>query len=188
MANVSIGNTDSGISGKTVALIGSANSGDLLFTDAAYDIGKSGATRARDLFLSRNAVIGGNLSVGGTLGVTGATTLGAAVAVSAGQVTIPSGTVGAPALGVGDTDVGLYSSGADALELATAGVKALGIDSTQFIDSPTQPRCLATNSTALTVTAGNTTALTLDSETFDVGAMHSTAVNTSRITIPTGGD
>src|SRR5512142_248760 len=35
---------------------------DLLFTDATYDIGKSGATRPRDLFLSRNAVVGGNLT------------------------------------------------------------------------------------------------------------------------------
>ena len=54
---------------------------DLLFTDATYDIGKSGATRPRDLFQSRNATIGGTLAVtgattiGGTLAVTGATTL-----------------------------------------------------------------------------------------------------------------
>lgn len=43
--------------------------GNLLFTDATYDIGASGATRPRDLYLSRNAV------VGGTLGVTGVATL-----------------------------------------------------------------------------------------------------------------
>ena len=42
---------------------------NLTFTDATYDIGASGATRPRDLFLSRNAVIGG------TLAVTGVTTL-----------------------------------------------------------------------------------------------------------------
>jgi len=42
---------------------------DLLFTDATYDIGKAGATRPRDGFFSRNAV------VGGTLGVTGVATL-----------------------------------------------------------------------------------------------------------------
>lgn len=41
---------------------------DLLFTDASFDIGKSAATRPRDLFLSRNEV------VGGTLGVTGVAT------------------------------------------------------------------------------------------------------------------
>lgn len=32
---------------------------DLKFTDATYDIGKTGATRPRDLFISRNATIGG---------------------------------------------------------------------------------------------------------------------------------
>jgi hypothetical protein len=32
---------------------------DLKFTDATYDIGKSGATRPRDLFLSRNLTVGG---------------------------------------------------------------------------------------------------------------------------------
>lgn len=35
------------------------HSADALFPDALYDIGKSGATRPRDLFLSRNLTIGG---------------------------------------------------------------------------------------------------------------------------------
>ena len=53
----------------TLALNGVVTMGaNLLFTDATYDIGASGATRPRDLFLSRNAVIGG------TLGVTGVPT------------------------------------------------------------------------------------------------------------------
>ena len=51
---------------------------DLLFVDATYDIGKSGATRPRDFFLSRNATIGG------TLGVTGVATFTAAPVFSAG--------------------------------------------------------------------------------------------------------
>lgn len=38
---------------------------NLLFTDATYDIGASGATRPRDLFLSRNAVVGTALTVAG---------------------------------------------------------------------------------------------------------------------------
>jgi len=38
---------------------------DLLFTDNTYDIGKSGASRPRDLFASRNAVVGGTLGVSG---------------------------------------------------------------------------------------------------------------------------
>lgn len=38
-----------------------SHAGDILFTDALYDIGKAGATRPRDLFLSRNLAVGGNV-------------------------------------------------------------------------------------------------------------------------------
>ena len=47
---------------------------DLKFTDATYDIGKSGATRPRDGFYSRN------VAIGGTLAVTGVTTLATSLA------------------------------------------------------------------------------------------------------------
>ena len=57
---------------------------DLLFTDATYDIGKSGATRPRDGFFSRN------MAVGGTLGVTGATTLSSTLGVT-GALTATAG-------------------------------------------------------------------------------------------------
>lgn len=89
---------------------------------------------------------------------------------------------------VGDLDTGMYSSGANALEFATNGVKALGIDSTQFIDSPTQPRASAFNSGVQSVASASFTVITFDSEDYDVGGMHSTSANTSRMTIPTGGD
>lgn len=61
------------------ALVGTARiAHDLLFTDATYDIGKTGATRPRDFFLSRNATIGG------TLAVTGVATMTAQTVFSAG--------------------------------------------------------------------------------------------------------
>lgn len=44
--------------------------GDLKFTDATYDIGKSGATRPRDGFFSRNVTIGGTLTVTDTVTAT----------------------------------------------------------------------------------------------------------------------
>jgi len=50
-----------------VPLAGGTLTGDLKFTDATYDIGKSGATRPPDLFLSRKAVIGGTLTLGGNV-------------------------------------------------------------------------------------------------------------------------
>lgn len=43
-------------------LTGGTLVGDLKFTDATYDIGKSGATRPRDGFFSRNLTVGGTLS------------------------------------------------------------------------------------------------------------------------------
>jgi hypothetical protein len=44
---------------------------DLLFTDSTYDIGKSGATRPRDGFFSRNMAVGGTLGVTGLITATG---------------------------------------------------------------------------------------------------------------------
>ncbi len=49
-------------------LAGGTLVGDLKFTDATYDIGKSGATRPRDGFFSRNFVIGGTFTVGTVTG------------------------------------------------------------------------------------------------------------------------
>ena len=69
-----------GIADTTSSLILNANTAvtgipvpitqDLLFTDNTYDIGKSGATRPRDLFQSRNATIGGTLAVTGVATLT----------------------------------------------------------------------------------------------------------------------
>lgn len=59
---------------EAVNLAGDTMTGDLKFTDATYDIGKSGATRPRDGFFSRN------VAVGGTLDITGATTAAAITA------------------------------------------------------------------------------------------------------------
>lgn len=75
--NVAIGNTAADTLTVTATIIS-----NLLFTDATYDIGASGATRPRDFHLSRNALIGG------TLGVTGNTTLAEA---SAGAVIVGGG-------------------------------------------------------------------------------------------------
>lgn len=41
--------------------------GDVLFADATYDIGKSGATRPRDGFFSRNVTMGGSATIVGNL-------------------------------------------------------------------------------------------------------------------------
>jgi hypothetical protein len=48
-----------------VAILPNPITQDLLFVDATYDIGKAGATRPRDLFLSRDETVGGTLLVTG---------------------------------------------------------------------------------------------------------------------------
>lgn len=99
------------------------------------------------------------------------------------------GTVSAPSLTfANETDCGLYKEGTNAIAAATNGVKALGIDSTQFIDSPTQPRCSAYSNATQSVSNNSATALTLNAEDFDIGTMHDNATNNTRLTVPTGGD
>ncbi len=63
--------------GAFLPITGGTLTGNLLFTDATYDIGASGATRPRDLFLSRNAVIGGTINVTGHTTFEGVTSTGA---------------------------------------------------------------------------------------------------------------
>lgn len=79
-------------------ITGGTLTGNLLFTDATYDIGASGATRPRDLFLSRNAVIGGTLALTGAL-TYGGVALTAAVTGTGAMVLATSPTLVTPALG-----------------------------------------------------------------------------------------
>lgn len=74
--NVALGNA----AGDVITVPGTLGS-SLLFTDNTYDIGASGATRPRNLFLAGAATIGGNLSVGGTLTLTGGVNLNGNVTV-----------------------------------------------------------------------------------------------------------
>lgn len=94
--------------GSGVTTLGTLTT-DLLFTDATKDIGKSGATRPRDGFFSRNVVIGG------TLGVTGQSTLGYTVInTNSGGITLSL----APSSGNATLD--LSGSGIDQVQLVAA--------------------------------------------------------------------
>lgn len=180
MPSASVLNTTAGASGKTLAIIESVANVTGLWTfdrDPNPPFAVSGGSAAV-----------ANLDADKLDGVEAAAFLLKAGGTMTGALQGAAGTVSAVGVGVGDSDVGLYSSGTNALDVATAGVKALGIDSTQFIDSPTQPRCVAYNNAAQTVTAGNTTVLTLNAEDLDVTTLHDTVTNNSRVTIPTGGD
>lgn len=100
----------------------------------------------------------------------------------------PSGTVAAPGVAVGATGTGVYSSGANALDFTANGIKALGITAAQFLNSPTQPRAVSFNSAVQSLANATETALTFDTDTLNVGALHNTGLNSSRMTVPTGGD
>jgi hypothetical protein len=63
--NTTLGNA----SADTVTVTGTITS-NLIFTDNTYDIGASGATRPRDMFLAGNATIGGNIDLTGALDLT----------------------------------------------------------------------------------------------------------------------
>lgn len=58
-------------------------------------------------------------------------------------------------------------------------------DNVTFLANP--PSCRVTNSTTQSLTDNLETVLTFDTETYDTAGMHSTAVNTGRITIVTAG-
>lgn len=93
---------------------------NLIFVDATYDIGASGATRPRDFFLSRNA------TVGGTLGVTGATTLSAALTY--GGVTLSNSVTGTGSmvLSASPTFTGTVNAAAITATGAIAGASFTG--------------------------------------------------------------
>lgn len=65
------------------ALLTSGLAHHLLFVDATYDIGQSGATRPRHLFMSGNATVGSDLLVGAAPATTGAVRLSNAASVYA---------------------------------------------------------------------------------------------------------
>lgn len=87
----------------------------LLFVDATYDIGASGATRPRDFWLSRNARLGGTLTVDGVTTLTGAATLTAAAVLNHADSTVKAGasTETAKLAGIINTDSTQAATGAN---------------------------------------------------------------------------
>ena len=122
---------------NTTALVTPLTANLIWNPDATYDIGASGASRPRDLFLSRNAVIGGTLTLSGAL-TYGGVALTAAV----------SGT-GSMALTASPTFTG------------TVNAAALTLSGLLTTTSPAISTSITTPSTTFTAFAGATTLLTL---------------------------
>ncbi len=82
-------------------------------TDNAYDIGASGANRPRNGYFAGYVAVASGLNV------------------SAGVLTLPAGSAGAPSLTfAGNTNSGLFSSAAGEVSITTSGVQRLVVAST----------------------------------------------------------
>lgn len=111
------------------------------------------------------------------------------VAVGAGGVTLTDQAAGSTAANRIITGVGGPLSlwaGAGTVKLTYDATTARWI-ATSF-PGVGQLRCSAFHSTTQSLTTGVVAACALDSESFDVGALHDTVTNNSRFTIPAGGD
>jgi hypothetical protein len=145
---------------------------NLLFTDATYDIGASGATRPRDLFLSRNLVVGGTLTLAGGVNLNGNVTIGDA---SSDTLTINS-TITSNLIFTDNTyDIG--ASGATRPKnLYLAGLLTMGgaltvAGATNLNGAVTLGDAAADN---ITVTGTITSNLIFTDNTYDIGASGAT--------------
>jgi hypothetical protein len=110
--------------GAFLPISGGTLTGSLLFTDATYDIGAAGATRPRDFYLSRNAI------VSGTLAVTGAATLSSTI--NKVTITAPASSAtltladGSSLITVGGNSLTFTTTGTTNVTLPTSGTLSTG--------------------------------------------------------------
>jgi hypothetical protein len=86
------GNTTIGDAAADTLTVNSTITSNLIFTDDTYDIGATGATRPRNLFLSGNATIGGTVTLSGGIDVTGALGVDGDFDVNTDKFTVASAT------------------------------------------------------------------------------------------------
>lgn len=94
--------------GLVIGAGGASIVGDVLFTDALYDIGKTGATRPRDGFFSRNLTVGGSLTVAG---VTSSGPVTATLTSTSGALNLVPAAAD-PSISTNNGDVWILTSGA----------------------------------------------------------------------------
>ncbi len=156
-------------------LTGGTLTGNLLFsTDNTKDIGASGATRPRDFFLGRNALVGGTLGVTGNLTINVATGTQCLHANSSGVVSgtgsdCGSGgggiTIGTTTITSGTTTRILYDNG------GVVGEYAVGTGVPTFLATPSGANLASALTTPLTSTGGGLGAA------LNAAAAHSTVIS-----------
>ena len=92
----------------------------------------------------------------------------------------------------GGGDTYLVESSANNVSLQVGGAERMAVSSTAItptlpITNAAQYRCGAYNNAGQSIASATWTSANLNSEDYDVGTMHDTATNNSRITVPTGG-
>jgi len=159
------GNVTVGDSSADTLTINSTITSNLIFTDNTYDIGASGATRPRSLFLAGNITAAGNQTLTGALTVdsttdsTSTTTgsiqtdggLGVAKALFvgttasiAGVATFSAGSAAAPAItATGDTNTGIWFPAADTIAFTEGGVESMRIDASGILGLAVTPSAWA---------------------------------------------
>lgn len=75
-----------------------------------------------------------------------------------------------------------------ALTSGLAANASLVTDGSSTIRWQAVPRAVVTNTAVQTIPTATSTVVTFDTEVADVGGLHSTSVNTGRLTCPSGGD
>jgi len=120
---------------------------NLLFVDATYDIGASGATRPRDFFMSRNATIGGTATVAGLLTAEAGLTVNTAAATVFRNDTALSDIFTVQQSGTGDAsmrfrltgvvswEMGIDNSDADNFKISKGNSSGVGTNDALVFDS-----------------------------------------------------
>jgi len=112
------GNTTLGDASADSLVINATIGSNLIFTDNTYDIGASGATRPRNLYLSNNLVVGGAQTLTGALTVDSTTD---STSTTTGSIQTDGGVGIAKSLYVGGPSVISVNSSSDALRITQIG-------------------------------------------------------------------
>jgi hypothetical protein len=168
------GNVTIGDSSADTLTINSTITSNLIFTDNTYDIGASGATRPRNLFLAGNATIGGNQTLTGTLTVDSTTD---SSSITTGSIQTDGGVGIAKALFVGTTTnmAGALTYGGVTLSNSVTGTGSMVLSTSPTFVTP----ALGTPSSGVVTNLTGTASININ------GTVGATTANTGAFTVLT---
>lgn len=167
-----------------------ATVGHLRLPSGGYIYGRNAANTADINLLSHDTANNMQLGASGQL-------IQAAAQVYAPGVRLGTSPAGSGVLGLPNNAAIFGRNAANSADVAMAYIdtanamqigpgQGVNINASGFINSPTQPRCLAQADGTQQIQSAVWTALNLQTEAFDVGGLH--AGSSSRLIVPTGGD